>query len=101
MLPLRRSVRSVLLLGFWALVALPGLATSPPHLLLGLAVVAAGLLVVVAAAGLPVSPPRVAGCTSPSGGRSGIPPLPRILDPDAPGRPRPRAPAALPVAALR
>ena len=92
---------SVLLLGFWALVALPGPATSSPHLLLGLAVVAAALLVVAAAAGLPASPPRVAGLAFTSAGRSGSRRQPRILDPDAAGRPRPRAPAASPVAALR
>ncbi|MEV4641597.1 DUF6412 domain-containing protein [Actinoplanes sp. NPDC049548] len=94
-------MRFVLLLGFWALVALPGPATSSPHLLLGLAVVAAALLVVAAAAGLPASPPRVATRACAPRGRSGSRPLPRLLDPDAAGRPRPRAPAASPVVALR
>ncbi|MFI7601075.1 DUF6412 domain-containing protein [Actinoplanes sp. NPDC049681] len=90
----------MLLLGFWAFVALPGPATSSPHLLLGLAVVAAALLVVVAAAGLPALPPPAPGRVSAAGRRSRIRRLPRLLDPDAAGRPRPRAPATPSVVAL-
>jgi hypothetical protein len=81
---------------FWAVVAA---VSNPPldpsqFVLGGLAVVVAALLVVAAAAGLPprfaLGPvawrvvARRAAASRPS----------RLLDPDAPGRPRPRAPSA-------
>jgi len=94
----RRSVISVLLLGFWALVALPGPATPSSHLVLGLAAVAAALLVVLAAAGVPVLAPPPAVRRVTAGRRPGVRPLPRLMDPDAAGRPRPRAPSACPAA---
>ena len=90
----------MLLLGFWVLAALPGSAV-PGHgssgLLLGLAAVAATLLVALAAAGVPVP-----AFQAPVGGvalgvRSRVRRLSRLLDPGAAGRPRPRAPSAYPV----
>jgi hypothetical protein len=89
----------MLLWGFWVLAALQSPAPSSGHLALGLAVVAAALLVVLAAAGLPA--PRVA---APSGfpgaaQRARARRVPRLIDPDAAGRPRPRAPSAYPAAA--
>jgi hypothetical protein len=84
--------------GFWVLAALQSPAPSA-HVALGLAVVAAALLVVLAAAGIPVLP------TAPAPGHAQARPgtrtrrVPRLLDPDAAGRPRPRAPSAYPVAA--
>ncbi|MEV4709385.1 DUF6412 domain-containing protein [Actinoplanes sp. NPDC049316] len=90
----------MLLLGFWAAVALPGAGTQSSHLWLGLAAVAAGLLVALAAAGVPALAPSPAIGAVATASRSGAHPLPRFLDPDAPGRPRPRAPSAYPAAAL-
>ncbi|UQU66001.1 DUF6412 domain-containing protein [Couchioplanes caeruleus] len=90
----------MLLLGLWAVVALPGAGTQSSHLVLGLAAVAAGLLMALVAAGVP-APARPCGpgsVAAPS--RSSARPAPRFLDPDAPGRPRPRAPSAYPAAAL-
>jgi hypothetical protein len=85
----------------WALAILlrPDLlaaGASTTHLMLGLAVVAAALLVALAIAG-------VATAVAPRAGRlaarrTHTPVLPRLLDPDAPGRPRPRAPSAYPAA---
>ncbi|MGA5303204.1 DUF6412 domain-containing protein [Nucisporomicrobium flavum] len=90
----------MLLLGLWAVVALPGAGTQSSHLVLGLAAVFAGLLVALVAAGLaPPARPRPAGAVD-AAGRAGARPAPRFLDPDAPGRPRPRAPSAYPAAAL-
>lgn len=82
----------------WLLLSpvLPGGAGSAAELVLGLAVVAAALLIVVAAAAiaLPVFRPAI----GVSRARSRITVLPRLSDPDAPGRPRPRAPAVCPAA---
>ena len=87
----------MLLWGFWVLAALQS-PTPTSHLALGLAVVAVALLVVLAAAGLPVpAPPMPAGF----GGvarRARVRRVPRLIDPDAAGRPRPRAPSAFPAA---
>jgi hypothetical protein len=87
----------MLLLGFWAFAALQSPAPSS-HLVLGLAVVAAALLVVLAAAGVPAlaAPLRSAGVAFAR--RSRVRKLSRLLDPDAAGRPRPRAPTACPAA---
>ena len=72
-------------------------APSPSQLMLGLAVVAAAvLLMVLAAAGLASVPVRPA--VRPPSRRVGADDLPRLLDPGAPGRPRPRAPSAYPAA---
>jgi hypothetical protein len=88
----------MLLWGFWVLVALQS-PMSSSHLALGLAVVAAALLVVLAAAGVPLLPAARAGGMGQV--RSSARPrrIPRLLDPDAAGRPRPRAPSAYPMAA--
>lgn len=78
--------------GFWALAALVGPAQhGPASLVLGLAVVAAALLV-AAAAGLPAlvpaAVPRLRAFARRVRSRERF----RLLDPDAAGRPRPRAP---------
>jgi hypothetical protein len=88
-----------MLLGFWVLAALQSPASSPAQFALGLAVVAAALLVVLAAAGLPVP-----ALSAPGGFRLVVrnaraQRVPRLIDPDAAGRPRPRAPSAYPAAA--
>jgi uncharacterized protein DUF6412 len=89
----------MLLWGFWVLAALQSPAPSSAQFALGLAVVAAALLVVLAAAGLPVP-----ALSAPSGFRLVVRKararqVPRLIDPDAAGRPRPRAPSAYPAAA--
>jgi Family of unknown function (DUF6412) len=88
----------MLLWGFWVLAALPSPASRPSDLVLGLAVVAAALLVVAAAAGLPVLAPSAPAGFRVTAGRARAFRLPRLLDPDAAGRPRPRAPTAYPAA---
>jgi uncharacterized protein DUF6412 len=84
----------------WALVALvnPALAGSPAHLALGLAVVAAALLV-LAAVGLPVLTPAGEPGLRAFARRARTAARPRLLDPDAAGRPRPRAPTTCPATA--
>jgi hypothetical protein len=94
----------MLLWGFWVLAALQSpvplsAGPSPAQFALGLAVVAAALLVVLAAAGLPVP-----ALSAPSGFRRVVRTaraqrVPRLIDPDAAGRPRPRAPSAFLAAA--
>ena len=82
----------------WALAVLLSPAPDAPALVLGLAVVAAALVLALAAAGLATaSPARTPGPPVPH--RAARRTLPRLLDPDAPGRPRPRAPTAYPTAA--
>jgi hypothetical protein len=77
----------------WLLSLLVSPAPTTSHVVLGLAVVAAVLLIALAAARLaqPTAGPTLAHPAH----RFGDDHLPRLLDPDAPGRPRPRAPAAL------
>jgi hypothetical protein len=84
----------MLLWGFWVLAAVAG--PAPSHAVLGLAVIAAALLIVallvpplasVAAPGL-VAFARRARAFAP----------PRLIDPDAAGRPRSRAPSVCPAA---
>ena len=89
----------MLLWGFWALLALQSPAPSG-QLALGLAtVVAAAVLITLAAAVLRLpAPPPAAGLVS-AARRRITRRLPRLLDPDAAGRPRPRAPTAHPEAA--
>jgi Family of unknown function (DUF6412) len=82
----------------WVLAVLLSPAPDTSVLVLGLAVVAAALLIALAAAG--VAMPSATGTAgSPVSSRAGHRDLPRLLDPDAPGRPRPRAPTAYPTAA--
>jgi hypothetical protein len=89
----------MLLWGFWVLAALQSPTSSSAQVALGLAVVAAALLVVVAAAGLPIPlRPAPRGFRA-AGARARIRRVPRLSDPDAAGRPRPRAPSAFPAAA--
>jgi hypothetical protein len=87
----------MLLWGFWVLAALQSPTSSSAHLAFGLAVVAAALLV-VAAAGLPVLPPVRSTAPGHAERRARTKHVPRVLDPDAAGRPRPRAPSAYPAA---
>ncbi len=68
---------------------------SASHLALGLAMVAAALLL-FAAAGLPVLAPTVSAWAVTVGRRSRTAARPRLLNPNAAGRPRPRAPTGRP-----
>ncbi|MFG1605095.1 DUF6412 domain-containing protein [Actinoplanes sp. NPDC049265] len=84
----------------WLLLSpvLPGTPTaSATEFVLGLAVVAAALLVVVAAASVSLPRVRAFGVASRLRPRS-VARLARVSDPDAAGRPRPRAPSAYPAA---
>jgi hypothetical protein len=81
----------------WVLSLLLSPTPSTAHLVLGLAVVAA-VLMIAAAAGLKLTLPVVRAGFRPAA-RLRQRPLPRLLDPDAAGRPRPRAPSAYPAAA--
>jgi hypothetical protein len=85
--------------GAWALIALldPTRGGSG-HLLLGLAVAVAALLVAAAVA-LPVPVAAVAPGVRPPSRHARAVPVPRLLDPDAAGRPRPRAPTVHPATA--
>jgi hypothetical protein len=87
----------MLLWGLWALFAVQSPVPSS-HLVLGLAVAAAALLIVVAAAGLRLAPIPAAAWSPAVARRVRIERLPRLLDPDAAGRPRPRAPTSGPAA---
>lgn len=82
----------------WVLATLinPALTGSPAHLALGLAVVA--LLVVVALA-LPMLAPATAPGLRAFARRARTAVRPRLLDPGAAGRPRPRAPTGGPATA--
>lgn len=94
----------MLLWGFWVLAALlnPAQAdfsrSGPGTLVLGLVVVAAAM-VIIAAIGLPVLLPAGAPGVRAFALRSRTAARPRLIDPDAAGRPRPRAPSACPAAA--
>ncbi|MEV6344991.1 DUF6412 domain-containing protein [Actinoplanes sp. NPDC051851] len=90
----------MLLLGFWAMARaalLDPQMSGGPSLVMTLALVAAALLVVAAVA-LPVLGTAITPGMSAFARRSRTQ-APRLRDPDAAGRPRPRAPAtALPAA---
>jgi hypothetical protein len=86
----------MLLQGFWALSALLD-PTRPAQLVLGLAVVAAALLI-AAALSLPVFAPAAPAVRA-FAHRARTASRPRLTDPDAAGRPRSRAPSARPAAA--
>jgi hypothetical protein len=89
----------MVLWGFWVLATLLDPAQRPPAVLvLGLAVVAAALLVVAVTA-LPVLVPAAAPGVRAFARRARTAARPRLADPDAPGRPRPRAPGFRPAAA--
>ncbi|MEU7902938.1 DUF6412 domain-containing protein [Actinoplanes sp. NPDC049118] len=91
----------MLLLGFWVLAAVQSPAPgASSQLVLGLAAVAAAMLVVLAAAVPAVPAPRPAAAGPARGVRARAGRLPRLLDPDAAGRPRPRAPTAYPAVLL-
>lgn len=77
----------------WALTLSP----TPGQLMLGLAI-ALAVLIVAAAAGV-TSPATVPAGLSPLARRRAVTVRPRLADPDAAGRPRPRAPTAYPTAA--
>src|SRR5262245_62011919 len=97
-----RTVVRMMLLGCWVPVALqsPGQSMSA-QLMLGLAVAAVALLVVLAAAGVPVATRPSAPAGVARAVRVRVRRLSRLLDPDAAGRPRPRAPSVCPAASLR
>lgn len=82
----------------WTYVLIQGWAPTSGQLVAGLAVTAVGLLAVVLAAALAASAaPRPAGRSAvamPSA-RTGTRRPPRQIDPDAAGRPRPRAPGVV------
>ena len=81
----------------WALTLLLSPTPDASALMLGLAVVAAALLIALAAAGV-VMPAGARPGARPATSRVAHRDLPRLLDPAAPGRPRPRAPSAYPTA---
>jgi hypothetical protein len=88
----------MLLLGCWVFAALqsPAQGSSAP-LVLGLAAVAVAVLLVLAAAAvIPLSAWRPAAAGPGPAARARVRRLSRLLDPDAAGRPRPRAPSAYP-----
>jgi hypothetical protein len=91
-------VRMVLFQALWLLLGavLPPSGSSATELVLGLAVVAAALLIVAAAAG--VSLPVFRAFFSAGRRRFETVVTPRLSDPDAAGRPRPRAPSVCPAA---
>ncbi|WP_213007326.1 DUF6412 domain-containing protein [Paractinoplanes toevensis] len=90
----------MLLEGFWALAALldPTPSGAPAQLVLGLALVAAAI-VIIAATALPALPPAMPLATFALSRRARATERPRLADPDAPGRPRSRAPSPAPAAA--
>ncbi|GAA2613228.1 DUF6412 domain-containing protein [Paractinoplanes durhamensis] len=87
----------MLLEGFWALLD-PTTFGAPTQLVLGLALVAAAILLVATTA-LPALAAIMAPATFAFARRARIATRPRLADPDAPGRPRSRAPAMSPAAA--
>jgi hypothetical protein len=86
----------MLLEGLWALAALldPTRAGAPGQLVLGLALVAAAVLIVVAATTLPMPALLAAPAVRAFARRARVAARPRLADPDAAGRPRSRAPSA-------
>ena len=82
----------MLLWGFWVLAALMNPA-HPAPLVVGLAVVAALLLVALL---LPTPAPAAASSAVAFARRARTSAPPRLIDPDAAGRPRPRAPSVCP-----
>lgn len=84
----------MVLWSFWVLAAL--LDPAPSRLVLGLVVVAAFLI--VAALRRPSPAPAAASGTVAFARRARTSPPPRLVDPDAAGRPRPRAPSVCPAA---
>lgn len=86
--------------GWWAYVAVLAAASHPGHALAGAALAGAVLAVAVLAVtrvGGPPPPPGAGGHRRAIAVRQRArrARLPRLLDPDAPGRPRPRAPGRL------
>ena len=91
----------MLLQGFGALAALldPTRAGAPGQLVLGLALVAAAVLLIAATAALPVPALFAAPTVRALARRARVTARPRLADPDAAGRPRSRAPSNTPAAA--
>jgi heme A synthase len=81
----------------WALALLLSPTPSTTHLVLGLAVVLAALIV-AAATGIATSRTEVRSAPGQKAPSRRVR-RPRLADPDAAGRPRPRAPSAYPTAA--
>ena len=88
-------------LSFWTHAVTLLCEPTSGQLVSGLAVTAVGLLAVLIAVALAASvapPPAGRPSADMPSARTGIRPLPRLIDPDAAGRPRPRAPAVVPAA---
>jgi hypothetical protein len=85
----------MVLWGFWVLAAL--IDPAPSHSVLGLAVVAAALLIMAAFVVPALAPVTTRGFVA-FARRARTSARPRLTDPDAAGRPRPRAPSARPAA---
>jgi uncharacterized protein DUF6412 len=85
----------------WAVVAVVSIPALEPSQLVfgGLAVVVAALLIVAAAAGLPLPTSPGPAAWRVAAQRAAARHPYRLADPDAAGRPRPRAPTAYPTAA--
>jgi hypothetical protein len=81
--------------GFWVLAALASPAHPASSLVLGVAVIAAALLIVFLAP-RPVPAGTSEAVSFARRARTAAPP--RLIDPDAAGRPRPRAPSVCPAA---
>lgn len=81
----------------WALSLMLSPNLSTTHLVLGLAVVLAALIV-AASTSVVTRRAEVTGAPGPKATRDERP-RPRLADPDAAGRPRPRAPSGYPTAA--
>jgi len=90
----------MLLQGLWAFAALidPTRAGAPGQLVLGLALVAAAVLLIAAAAALPAPALFAAPTVRAFARRARVTARPRLADPDAAGRPRSRAPSFAPAA---
>ena len=91
----------MLLEGFWALAALldPTRAGAPGQLVLGLALVAAAVLLIAAATALPLPALLATPAVRAFARRARVATRSRLADPDAAGRPRSRAPSFTPAAA--
>jgi hypothetical protein len=90
----------MLLEGFWALAALlDPTRGAPGQLVLGLALVAAAVILIAAATAVPVPALLAAPAVRAFARRARFAARPRLADPDAAGRPRSRAPSFTPAAA--
>jgi hypothetical protein len=84
---------------FWLFAVLQSPASPAGQLALGLAVVAAALVLVLAVVAVRALPPVAGRGPLAADRRARNHRVTRVADPDAAGRPRPRAPSAFPAAA--